>query len=173
MFPCNVSSRDLTSPDSVSVSACDYRTRLTYVMTFDNPHAHNFHLRRSHVSQGCRGSNLHGKIWREVMMYICHWVAHDSCISNGNRTEWSPIRSVIIRLIRELKQRRRRWQRERQRSNRLRLAKRQLCTRITLFCTFLCRRCTTTTWTFKFCGGRKQKTTTLALFLFLNFNTVL
>ena len=27
-------------------------------------------------------------------------VAHDSRISNGNRTEWSPIRSVIIRLIR-------------------------------------------------------------------------
>ena len=36
-------------------------------------------------------------------------VAHDSRISNGNRTEWGPIRYVIIRLIRELKQRRRRW----------------------------------------------------------------
>ena len=47
---------------------------------------------------------------------------------------------------RELKQRRRRRQRERQKSNRFRLAKQQLCTCITLFCTFLCRRCTTTTW---------------------------
>ena len=47
---------------------------------------------------------------------------------------------------RELKQRRRRRQRERQKSNRFRLAKQQLCTCITLFCTFLCRRCRTTTW---------------------------
>ena len=47
---------------------------------------------------------------------------------------------------RELKQQRRRRQRERQQSNRFKLAKQQLCTCITLFCTFLCRRCTTTTW---------------------------
>ena len=47
---------------------------------------------------------------------------------------------------RELKQRRRRRQRERQKSNWLRLVKQQLCTCITLFYTFLCRRCTTTTW---------------------------
>ena len=47
---------------------------------------------------------------------------------------------------RELKQRRRRRQRERQKSNRFRLAKQQLCTCFTLFCTFLCSRCTTTTW---------------------------
>ena len=33
-------------------------------------------------------------------------------------------------------------QRERQKSNRLRLAKQQLCTCITPFCTFLCRSCT-------------------------------
>ena len=31
-------------------------------------------------------------------------------------------------------------------SKRFRLAKQQLCACITLFCTFLCRRCTTTTW---------------------------
>ena len=31
-------------------------------------------------------------------------------------------------------------------SNRFRLEKQQLCTCITLFCTFLCRHCTTTTW---------------------------
>ena len=47
---------------------------------------------------------------------------------------------------RELKQRRRRRQRERQQSNWFKLVKQQLCTCITLFCTFLCRRCTTTTW---------------------------
>ena len=41
---------------------------------------------------------------------------------------------------------RRRRHLERQKSNRFRLAKQQLCTCITLFCTFLCRRCTTTTW---------------------------
>ena len=45
----------------------------------------------------------------------------------------------------KLKQRRRRRQREGQKSNRFRLAKQQLCTCITLFDTFLCRRCTTTT----------------------------
>ena len=47
---------------------------------------------------------------------------------------------------RELKQGRRRRQRERQKSRRFRLAKQQLCTCITLFSTFLCRHCTTTTW---------------------------
>ena len=41
-------------------------------------------------------------------------------------------------------QRRRRWQRERQKSNRFRLAKQQICTCITLFCIFLYRRFTTT-----------------------------
>ena len=50
-------------------------------------------------------------------------------------------------VIRELKQRRRRWRRERQKSNRFGLAKQQLCTCITLFCTFFCRRrATITTW---------------------------
>ena len=45
-----------------------------------------------------------------------------------------------------LKQRRRRRQRERQKCNKFRIAKQQLCTYITLFCTFLSRRCTNTTW---------------------------
>ena len=47
--------------------------------------------------------------------------------------------------IRELKQRRRRRQRKLQKSNMFGFAKQLLCTCITLFCTFLCRRCTTTT----------------------------
>ena len=46
----------------------------------------------------------------------------------------------------ELKQRRRRRQRERQKSKQTRLAKQQLSTCIMFFCTFLCRRCTNTTW---------------------------
>ena len=49
-------------------------------------------------------------------------------------------------LIRELKERRRWRQQERQKSNGFRSARQQLCTCITLFCTFLCRRCTSTTW---------------------------
>ena len=57
-------------------------------------------------------------------------------------------------ICRELKQRprrrRRRRQRERQKSSWFRLTKQQLCTCITLFCTFLCRRCTPTTWNFIF-----------------------
>ena len=36
----------------------DYRARITYVMTFDHPQAHNFHLRNPHMSYRCRGSNL-------------------------------------------------------------------------------------------------------------------
>ena len=48
--------------------------------------------------------------------------------------------------IKELNQRRRRRQRELKKSYRVRLAKQQLCTCITLFCTFLSRRCTSTTW---------------------------
>ena len=41
----------------------------------------------------------------------------------------------------DLNQRRWRWQREREESNRFRLAKQQLCTCITLSCAFLCRHC--------------------------------
>ena len=42
-------------------------------------------------------------------------------------------------------QRLRRRQRERQKSNRFRQTKQQLCTCITVFCTLICRRCTSTT----------------------------
>ena len=55
--------------------------------------------------------------------------------------------TTIVKVVnREFTQRRRRRQRERQKINRFRQAKQQLCTCITPFCTFLCRRCTTTTW---------------------------
>ena len=66
---------------------------------------------------------------------------------------------------RELKQRRRRRQRERQKCKRFILAKQQRCTCITLYCTFLCCRCT------QFCRGR-ELTKTIS-FSFLNFATVL
>ena len=54
--------------------------------------------------------------------------------------------AVLEVLNTELKQRRRRRQRELPKSNRFRLAKQQLCTCITLSCTFLSRGCMTTTW---------------------------
>ena len=52
----------------------------------------------------------------------------------------------LYRNVRELKQRRPRRQRGRQKSNGVRLAKEKLCTCITLFYTFLCCRCMTTMW---------------------------
>ena len=51
---------------------------------------------------------------------------------------------------RELKQRRRQRQGERQKSNRFGLTKQQLCACITLFCTYPSGRCTATTWNFLF-----------------------
>ena len=65
--------------------------------------------------------------------------------SGRNRSTLSEkVKSCNV-LYRALKQRRRGRQRELQKSNRFRLAKQQICTCITFFCTFLCRRCTTTT----------------------------
>ena len=52
----------------------------------------------------------------------------------------------LYRNVRELKQRRPRRQRGRQKSNGVRQAKEKLCTCITLFYTFLCCRCMTTMW---------------------------
>ena len=56
------------------------------------------------------------------------------------------ISSKLYTNVRELKQRRPRRQRGRQKSNGVRLAKEKLCTCITLFYTFLCCRCMTTMW---------------------------
>ena len=76
-------------------------------------------------------------------------------------------------LIRELKQRRRRRQRERQKCNRFRIAKQQLCTCIMLFCTFLYRHCTTTTWKCLFSRFVEDVNSRQRLsFLFLHFHTV-
>ena len=59
-------------------------------------------------------------------------------------TSFSPPITPLSR-SKDVKQRRWRWQREREESNRFRLAKQQLCTCFTLSCTFLCRHCATTT----------------------------
>ena len=72
--------------------------------------------------------------------------------------------------LREVKQPRGRRQQERQKSNRFRLTKQQLCTCITLFCTLLSRRCTTTMNydvimpNYPFCRGRKHQKTTFFFF---------
>jgi len=55
--------------------------------------------------------------------------------------------------IKVLKQRRRRWQRERQKSNRFRLAKQQACTSTTLFDYEV------KIPSFTFCGGSERKAT--------------
>ena len=66
--------------------------------------------------------------------------------SRETKLEMTRMDGVRVQRAGELKQRRRWRQRERQKSKRFRQGKQQLCTCITLFCTFLCRRCTTTTW---------------------------
>ena len=80
-------------------------------------------------------------------------------------------------VYRELKQRGRRGrQQERQKTNRFRLVKQQLCTCITPFCTFLSLRCTTGTWILDFTrplyGGRWTQKKNF-FFLLLNLDTVL
>ena len=77
---------------------------------------------------------------------------------------------------REFEQRRRRRQREQLKSNKFILAKQQLCTCITLYWTFLSRRCRTASWNFlisRACFMEKVNTTQKFLFLFLHLNTVL
>ena len=77
---------------------------------------------------------------------------------------------------REFKQRQRRRQREQLKSNKFILAKQQLCTCITLYWTFLSRRCRTASWNFlisRACFMEKVNTTQKFLFLFLHLNTVL
>ena len=67
-------------------------------------------------------------------------------LTNGRGVNQTPELIASYSYSREFTQRRRRRQRERHKSNGFRPAQQQLCTCITLFCTFLCRRCTTTTW---------------------------
>ena len=94
-------------------------------------------------------------------------------LTNGRGVNQTPELIASYSYSREFKQGRPRRQRERQKSNEFRPAKQQLCTCITLFCTFLCRRCTTTTWNclisrFVEDGNKRQ----LLSFLFLNFDAL-
>ena len=72
----------------------------------------------------------------------------------------------------ELKQQRRRRQRERQKSNRFISAKQRLCTCMTLFCTFLNRSCKSASWNFLISRDWWTLHNNF-LFLFLNSDTVL
>ena len=73
------------------------------------------------------------------------------------REVWRHVTMVAKFLDRELKQRRQRRQRELEKSHRFISAKQQLCTCVTLFCTFLGRRCTTATWNFPISRTRFTK----------------
>ena len=77
--------------------------------------------------------------------------------------------------LRELKQRRRRRQQERHKSNWFRVAKQQLCTCITLFCSFfqfaITARLRRETAYFTFFEGRQRRNNDF-LFLFLNIDLV-
>ena len=63
-----------------------------------------------------------------------------------------------------------RRQRERQKSNRFRLAEQLHCTCIPLFCTFLCRHCTDKTWKCLISRFVEDVKRRQRLYLFLNFN---
>ena len=93
--------------------------------------------------------------WTESTRY--HWPKEDDRILTLNFDSWfsgEGKEQCHCQLMtcndycgnRKLKQRRQRRQRERQKTNRFRLVKQQLCTCITLFCTFLCRHCTANIW---------------------------
>ena len=82
--------------------------------------------------------------WKYPQTFV---LVHFKCLKRAiDNRPWPPVRLEVTLSKRELKQRQRRRQRERQKSNWFRLAKQQLCTYITPFCSFSCRRCTTTTW---------------------------
>ena len=91
------------------------------------------------------------------------WLIMDFSLRQGR----SPLTNMW-----ELKQRRRQTQWERKKRSRFRLTKQQLCTCITLFCTFFfCRHCTTTTWKCLF-SRFVEDVNTRKDFLFLNFESV-
>ena len=124
-------------------------------------------LRRS-LSLPAVLSNVAGKISQL-------WLEHSISVHQYRGEVWRHVTMVAKFLDlnnREFKQRRRRRQRKRQKSNRFILAKQQLCTCITLFCTFLSRRCSTATWNFlnsRACFMELVDTTQNLLFLFLKY----
>ena len=66
----------------------------------------------------------------------CFFLRIDAYIMSGSfiAWQWGAYATTTVTATRTAK------------SNRFRQANQQLCTCVTLFCTFLCRRCTTTTW---------------------------
>ena len=78
-------------------------------------------------------------------MWSCPWFSWLLCFIKlcYTRRNLTPITFRAWRV--KQRRRRRRRQLERQKSNRFIVAKHQLCTCITLFCTFLCSHCTTST----------------------------
>ena len=63
-----------------AIFACDYCARLAYVMIFDYPHAHSFHLQLFHnESYECGGSNLHDMICHEVKTVVSCVTLHTFC----------------------------------------------------------------------------------------------
>ena len=114
------------------------------------------------------------KFFRRLCLLYCHVIFYKKTITNRLENELSRQNTepgfmskasrekkslCLITMLskvhnnthnKELKQRRRRCQRERQKSIRFTciLTKQQLYTCIKLFCTFLSRRCTTSTWNF-------------------------
>ena len=79
----------------------------------------------------------------------------------------------VVRDSRELfEQRRRRRQRDLRKSKRFRLAKQQFFTCITLYFTFLCRHCTTTTWKYlTSCFKENLNKRRRIFFLYLNLSS--
>ena len=82
-------------------------------------------------------------VWQGFQSKICELVSGklSKCIFNNYSPKWRWLGVDIRKFTQPLRRR----QRVRQKSNRFRQAKQQLCTCFTLFWTFLCRRCTTTT----------------------------
>ena len=133
------------------------------------------------ASDGAKGSN-YAHSFVSVTSSRCEPNTTPFCASTQALVPWSdtkcrqPFRCFILLkpgqprprwmgLIGELKQRRRRRQRERQK------AKQQLCTCSTLFCTFFCRHCTTTTWKCLISRFVENVNTRQRLYSILEFNS--
>ena len=106
------------------------------------------------------GKNREITFWKQDSQALSATPLHDyiDWIISWTRDAAAAPQTLALYDNRELKQRRRRRQRERQKKAiGFSLAKKQLCTCTTQFCTFLRR-------DFTFCGGPEHKTTTLFFF---------
>ena len=113
--------------------------------------------------------------WKYLQTFV---LVRFRCLKRAiDNRPWPPyyqwdLKSLLSK--RELKQPQRRRQQERQKSNWFRLAKQQFCTCVTLFCSFPCLRCTTTTWKCLISRFVEDvNTRQQSCLLFLNFDIVL